>query len=146
MSINPSTKISKLVVAGIVVVVVICLAAISMHRAAQIEKATQLVDATAKLFDKDEDFQQNAVLSPDPWNRPLRIEIESNDLVATCTVTSAGPDKTFDTDDDISKTNRNIHADAEAVGERVGKTAGKFGIGLGKGMAKAVKEKIQKKE
>ena len=146
MAIDPTTKNSKLIIAGIVAVVVIAFVAFSLHRAAQIEKAAEQCEAAAKLFDEDENFHQNAVLDPDPWNTPLKIEVESNDLSATCKVTSAGPDKQFGTGDDISKSNINFRPDAEAIGERVGTTSVKFGTGLAKGMVKAVKEKIKKKD
>lgn len=131
------------------ILAIICLGAFItnvMHKAAQIEKANKLVTATAKLFDDDEDFPEHTILDPDPWGNALRIKI-AGEAFKDCKVTSAGPDKVFDTEDDISKINMNFHPispDARAVGEAIGKTTGRFGIGLGRGLVEAVKDEFKK--
>lgn len=73
----------------------------------------------------------------DPWGTPLQIELVAGDIVKG-TVTSAGPDKLFQTDDDISSTRHD--PTAQNVGVATGRRAVKFGGGFIQGAKEALKE------
>jgi hypothetical protein len=74
----------------------------------------------------------------DAWGRPIEVE-RSDGAWNAVRVTSAGPDGTAGTPDDI-RAFRFSPVDFKKAGEAVGREAARFGLGAIKGLGQAVKE------
>ncbi len=111
-----------------------------------IRETKNLVKQISNRFDEDESFIDHMETIPkDSWGTPVTIGIDG-ETIKTCSVTSAGPDKLFDTDDDIKDSNTNFHLkiDVKEAGKSVGKAGGEFGIGFIKSAYQAVKDEFKK--
>lgn len=81
----------------------------------------------------------------DPWGTPLKVAYEQGGVAETVVVSSAGPDREFDTRDDIVQ--QRMSANLKGVGEGIRKNAGEVAeeasAGAAKGMVKGLKEGVK---
>jgi hypothetical protein len=81
----------------------------------------------------------------DPWGTPLRVMYSQGGMAETLTVCSAGPDREFDTDDDISMTRMtmNLKGVGEGVRQNVEEVSEKAAAGAGRGAVRGIREGIR---
>jgi len=87
----------------------------------------------------------NQLAENDPWGTPLSVAYAQGGLAETVTVRSAGPDRTFYTEDDIVAQRSVVNFKGIATGakENVEDFAHKSARGLTKGAAEGIKEAIR---
>lgn len=81
----------------------------------------------------------------DPWGTALRVRYSRGGVSEVVTVSSAGPDRQFDTDDDVieERWSTNLAGVGEGVKKNVGEVAENAAAGMVKGTMKGVKEGIR---
>jgi hypothetical protein len=94
--------------------------------------------------------QQGMLAQTDPWGTKLRLAYSSGGVAEELNVSSAGPDKEFDTDDDIAeqRMTATLAGVGEGIKENVGEVAKNAASGAVEGavdgMKKAVKANLPK--
>jgi hypothetical protein len=76
----------------------------------------------------------------DKWGSPMRGKVTEGDWWFTVVVSSAGPDKTFDTRDDVSSTEIVKTKIAENAGKQVGGASARAAKGFIQGVKKEIKK------
>ena len=81
----------------------------------------------------------------DPWGTKLRIKYSSGGMAEELAVSSAGPDRQFDTDDDITeqRMTANLAGVGEGIKENIGEVAKEAAAGAVEGTVTGVKESIK---
>lgn len=81
----------------------------------------------------------------DPWGTPVKVTYAQGGVAETVTVRSAGPDREFQTDDDV--TAQGMSANLKGIGEGIKKNAEQTAANVAKGAVKGtvtgVKESIK---
>jgi hypothetical protein len=87
----------------------------------------------------------NQLAEHDPWGTPLSVAYAQGGFAETVTVRSAGPDRTFYTEDDIvaQRTVVNLKGIGTGAKETVEEFAHKSARGLTKGAAEGIKDTIR---
>jgi hypothetical protein len=81
----------------------------------------------------------------DPWGTPIIAEYSQGGMAEIVTVTSAGPDREFHSNDDIStfRQSTNLKGVGEGIKQHAGEVAGEMAKGAVKGAVDGVKESVK---
>ena len=110
------------------------IAEIAKLNKAKIVETTALIKDVLRIILKDKALPDAETV--DAWSTPIKIVVDGDIENGKCVVTSAGPDQTFDTKDDITE----WKTTAMAVGKDIGRTTTNLGVGIIKGVVESAKE------
>lgn len=89
--------------------------------------------------------EEGDILERDPWGKPLQVRYSAGGVAETVTVRSAGPDRLWNTEDDLlaQRTSVNLKGIGSGIKQNVQETAAEAAKGLVKGAIEGVKESFQ---
>lgn len=122
-------------------------------RRAEIEKAQRQVARIVEDLDQRTTgsgvyirVQEGEIKEQDPWGTPVNVSYSQGGVAEVVKVRSAGPDRVFQTDDDIAS--QGMAANFKGVGEGIKKNAEETAANVSKGVVKGaiagVKESIKR--
>lgn len=121
-------------------------------RRALIEKAQAQVRGIAADLDKKTTdtgvyvrAKEDEIKEPDPWGTRIKVSYSQGGVAEVVTVSSAGPDREFNTADDIVAVGVavNLKGIGEGIKKNAEETAAKAAKGVVKGTVEGVKESIK---
>jgi hypothetical protein len=89
--------------------------------------------------------KEGLVAQTDPWGSKLRVTYSSGGMAEELNVQSAGPDKEFDTDDDVveQRMTANLAGIGEGVKENIGEVAKEAAAGAVQGTVDGIKDSVK---
>jgi hypothetical protein len=116
------------------------------------EQARAIVRRTADEFDKQTAKngsyirdREGMLAQTDPWGTKLRLSYSSGGVAEELSVCSAGPDKEFDTDDDIAeqRLTATLAGVGEGIKENIGEVAKNAASGAVQGTVEGIKDAVK---
>lgn len=146
-----SMNYARIKYAGIVLVAVVLLA-FAWYTGRKVDRADVQVRRLADELDRRTTDagvyirpEERDVQEEDPWGKPIEVTYSQGGIAEVLVVRSAGPDRTFDTEDDIRE--RRIAANLKGIGtgirDNAERTAANVAKGVVKGTVQGVKETIK---
>lgn len=154
---NPtSAKLGAAVVLG-AVVLAIALAAVAwkgpravfqqrdVKAEAQVARVVEDLDRRTTSTGVYDRTAADAIHEVDPWRTPLKVVYSQDGVSENVVVSSAGPDRTFHTDDDISRQGIAINLRGVGIGvkQNAEETASNVARGLVRGTVDGVKQSVK---
>ena len=126
-------KYSQPLIVGIVIAIFLGLAACNLRRLPFINTANQVAQMAALARQGEDILPQE-----DSWGNAIRLDIKHRDTDSIYTCISAGKDGEFDTEDDISATEVELHK-SRIVGKWIGKKSVEAAKGVFGGVIEGIK-------
>src|SRR5262249_33798932 len=112
---------------------------------AQVSRIVEELDKKTTSTGAYERVKEGNVGEKDPWGTPIKVTYAQGGLAEVVTVRSAGPDREFHTDDDLTAQGMtaNLKGVGEGIKQNVEETVAKAAKGAVKGAFEGLKESVK---